>query len=60
MTGKELKAKRMERGMTQTAMAAVLEVTVDCVRKWEQGARPISKITAAGIIHKLECPTREE
>jgi len=49
MTGEELKALRHEHGLTQDALARIIDRTVDAVRKWEGGARPIDTFTARAI-----------
>lgn len=47
MTADEIRALRDRLGMTQTALAYHLGVTVDTVRKYEQGQRsPSSRIAA--------------
>jgi DNA-binding transcriptional regulator YiaG len=37
MTKTEIKKNRKAKGLTQTALAILLGVSVDAVRKWEQG-----------------------
>ena len=41
MTGRELKALRLRRGMTQEALGAELGVHRVTVNTWERGHRPI-------------------
>ena len=46
MTGEELKAKRLDLGLTQTQLSERLGVTLRAVQYYEAGQRPISKTVA--------------
>ncbi len=49
MTGAELKAKRIEAGLTQAALAAMLGVRGSTVTNWEQGLHAVPEWVPAKI-----------
>ena len=49
MTAEELKAARETLGLTQEGLAIRTGLSVDTIRAYEQGARPVSNIAATFI-----------
>lgn len=49
MTAEELKAARATLGFTQAELATHTGLSVDTIRAYEQGARPVSNIAATFI-----------
>lgn len=47
--GLELRAKRMERGLSQQDLANQLDVSIAMVSHWENGRRPINKMQSMAI-----------
>jgi len=49
MTAAELKQAQLALGLTNTALAARLGVSLSAVEKWRAGTRPISRPVAIAI-----------
>jgi DNA-binding transcriptional regulator YiaG len=49
MTADQLRTTRERLGMTQGALADALELSREAVASWEQGRRPINKVTALAV-----------
>ena len=49
MTNEDLKAWRQKHGLTQPELAALLDVSLDSVRSWEQGRRPLPSLLAPAL-----------
>ncbi len=49
MTATDIKTARKTLGLTQAGLAERIGMSVDTIRAYEQGARPVSKIAATFI-----------
>lgn len=58
MEGKELRKRREKLGLTQTALAEILEVKPNTVTRWENGVLSISK-TVELAFERIETQLRE-
>ena len=54
MTAEDLKAARAKLGLTQAGLATRTGLSVDTIRAYEQGARPVSKVAATFITAIVE------
>lgn len=59
MEGIELKKRREKLGLTQSALADILEVKPNTVTRWENGVLPISK-TVELAFERVEIDFREK
>ncbi len=59
MEGTELRKRREELRLTQTALAEILEVKPNTVTRWENGVLPISK-TVELAFENVECKLKNQ
>ena len=54
MTGPELRDHRIHRELSQSELAALMDISPSTVSRWEKGLRKIGPLAAAAIAAALE------